>query len=75
MVANTFVTGSVDLARYYMEKRGIPKENLVRIDTTNKEACSREDYDEEIAEPVREFLRDRQGRGAIRCLVTVLASL
>jgi uncharacterized protein (TIGR03790 family) len=71
VVANSFVSDSVDLARYYMEKRGIPKENLIRIDTTIKEACSREDYDEEIAEPVREFLYNRQGGGAIRCLVTV----
>lgn len=71
VVANRFVTGSVELARYYMEKRGIPKENLVRIDTTDNESVSRKSYDEEIAAPVREFLRNRQGRGVIRCLVTV----
>jgi uncharacterized protein (TIGR03790 family) len=71
VVANKFVTESTELARYYMEKRGIPKENLIRINTTNKEWISREDYNEEVAEPVREFLRNRQERGEIRCLVTI----
>lgn len=68
VVANRFVEESVDLARYYMEKRGIPKENLIKIDTTEKESCSREDYDEDIAEPVRDFLHKRPD---IRCLVTL----
>lgn len=71
VIANKFVSGSVDLARYYMEQRGIPKGNLVRIDTTNKETVSREGYDKEIAGPVRNFLRSWQGQGEIRCLVTV----
>jgi uncharacterized protein (TIGR03790 family) len=70
VVANRFVEESVDLARYYMEKRGIPKENLVRIDTTEKEHCSREDYEEEIARPIRKFLLEK-GRKDIRCLVTM----
>ena len=71
VVANRFVEESVDLARYYMEKRDIPKENLIRIDTTEKEFCSRKDYDEEIAGPVREFLHKRKDPEAIRCLVTM----
>ena len=71
VVANKFVTGSVDLAHYYMEKRGIPKANLIRIDTTNKEWVSRKNYDEEIAAPVRQFLRSRKEKSVIRCLVTV----
>jgi uncharacterized protein (TIGR03790 family) len=71
VVANRFVEGSDDLARYYMEKRGIPKENLIRIRTTDKEFCSREMYEEEIAAPVREFLRKRRDGGTIRALVTM----
>ncbi len=70
VIANRFVEESVDLARYYMNQRGIPPENLIRIDTTDKERCSREDYDKEIAEPVRKFLRYKK-RKDIRCLVTV----
>lgn len=71
VVANRFVEGSVDLARYYMEKRGIPKENLIRIRTTDKEFCSREMYEEEIAAPVREFLSKRRDGATIRALVTM----
>jgi uncharacterized protein (TIGR03790 family) len=70
VVANRSASDSVDLARYYMEKRGIPKENLVRIDTTTKEYCSREEYDAKIAAPVRGFLRENAGKG-FRCLVTM----
>lgn len=71
VVANGFVEESVELAHYYMKQRGIPKENLIRIKTTSKEVCSREEYDEEIAAPVREFLRKRGGKGAIHTLVTM----
>ncbi|MBB5346969.1 uncharacterized protein (TIGR03790 family) [Desulfoprunum benzoelyticum] len=71
VVANRFIGEGVDLARYYMEKRGIPRENLVKINTTEKEFCSREVYDEEIAKPVRKFLRKRTGHLPVRCLVTM----
>jgi len=71
VVANRFVEGSVDLARYYMEKRGIPKENLIRIRTTDKEFCSRAMYEKEIAAPVREFLNHRRDGATIRALVTM----
>lgn len=69
VVANNSVSGSVDLARYYMKQRGIPKANLIRIRTTAKEFCSREDYENEIAQPIRDFLKSKSG---IRCLVTML---
>ena len=59
VVANRFVEGSVPLARYYMEQRGIPAENLIRVRTTDKETVSRRHYDSEIAKPVRKFLEKR----------------
>lgn len=71
VVANRFVEGSADLARYYMEKRGIPKENLIRIRTTDKEVCSRAMYEKEIAAPVREFLSKRGDGATIRALVAM----
>jgi uncharacterized protein (TIGR03790 family) len=71
VIANSNVGDSVKLARYYMKQRGIPEENLVRIDTASKESCSRKTYNEEIAGPVREFIASRQGKKAIRCLVTM----
>ncbi|MDT8405488.1 TIGR03790 family protein [Sulfuriflexus sp.] len=71
VIANSAVSGSVDLAKYYMKQRGIPKENLIRIRTTSKEFCSRDVYNDEIAEPVRNFLRKKADGTSIRCLVTI----
>lgn len=71
VITNSNARDSVQLARYYMEQRGIPAENLVSIDTTSKESCSRKAYDEEIAGPVREFLAGLKGKRDIRCLVTI----
>ena len=68
VIANRFAPDSVKLAHYYMEKRGIPKENLLKITTTEKEGCSRDDYDENIARPVKKaVLKNKQ----IKALVTV----
>lgn len=71
VIANSNVSDSVKLARYYMEQRGIPKENLISVETTSKETCSRNDFNEEIAGPIREFLYKRQGGKDVRCLVTM----
>lgn len=68
VIANRFVPESVDLAHYYMEKRGIPKKNLLKITTSEKESISRRYYDKEIAAPVRKaILKNKQ----IRALVTI----
>ncbi|MEA3544540.1 MAG: TIGR03790 family protein [Thermodesulfobacteriota bacterium] len=71
VVANRFVPESVDLARYYMKQRGIPKSNLLKITTTEKETCSRKIYDREIAKPVRKFLLKKSNVGKFRALVTI----
>jgi len=68
VVANRFVPESVDLAHYYMEKRGIPKQNLLKITTSEKETISRKYYDKEIAAPIRKRLLSRKD---IRALVTI----
>ncbi len=44
---------SVDLARFYAEKRGIPKDQVVGLKCVKTEEISREDYDKTIAEPLR----------------------
>jgi uncharacterized protein (TIGR03790 family) len=68
VIANRFVPDSVDLARYYMEKRGIPKENLLKIRTTDKEGCSRQSYNDQIADPVRKAVVKNK---KIQAIVTV----
>lgn len=66
LVANGQESDGVDLARFYMKKRGIPKENLLVINTAVKEGIDRHYYNDEIAAPVRKFIKDKPG---ISCLV------
>ena len=69
VVANTYDLDSVNLARYYMRKRGIPKDNLLKLRTTDEEDCSREEYDRKIAAPLRKRLNEKDPGKKIRCLL------
>ena len=69
VIANKDAWDSVKLAKYYMKKRGVPKENLVRLRVTDQEHCSREEYDKDIALPVRKYLDNLPDRGKIKCLL------
>ncbi|MFO7877336.1 MAG: TIGR03790 family protein [Desulfovermiculus sp.] len=69
VVANKNAARSVGLAKYYMQKRDVPEENLLQIWVTDGEGCSREDFDTKIARPVRRFLQENKGRKQIRCLL------
>jgi uncharacterized protein (TIGR03790 family) len=71
VIANDRVSESLQLAGYYMERRQIPRDHLVRISTSPDEHCSRQEYDETIRAPVRKAL-DRLGKEQrIRCLVVM----
>ena len=41
VIANSRANDSLGLARYYMQRRGIPPNHLIRISTTDLERCSR----------------------------------
>ena len=69
VVANRNAARSVGLAKYYMKRRGIPKENLIMLWVTDKEQCSRMDYDKKIAAPVKRYIEKNEFKGRIRCLV------
>ena len=49
VIANRWASHSVSLATYYMKKRGVPKENLLKVKISEKEVCSRADYNKKIA--------------------------
>ncbi len=68
VVANTNAAKSKGLARYYMNKRQIPHKNLVLLFMTDKESCSREEYEKKAVPPIRRFLDKNTG---IRAIVTV----
>ncbi|MFH2093915.1 MAG: TIGR03790 family protein [Pseudomonadota bacterium] len=68
VVANQNAAKSKGLALYYMEKRQIPKDNLVLVFMTDKETCSREDYTNKAVPPIRRFL---ENNSKIRAIVTI----
>lgn len=71
VVANVGAGDSLELAEYYMLRRRIPADNLVRIESSWKEHCSREEYDEKIKKPVQQALARRAPDSRIRCLVVM----
>ncbi len=71
VLANVNATSSLKLAKYYMQQRGIPEENLVRLSTVTTERCSRDEYTAKIRQPVRTFLSKRGANHGIRCLVSM----
>lgn len=71
VVANVREGDSLVLAEYYLRRRQIPLDQVVRINVPVGEHCSRQEYEEMIRKPVRQAL-DRLGPNRpIRCLVTV----
>lgn len=69
VVANQNSADGMQLARYYMAKRSIPVENLIKLRTTTSEQVSRREFDESIARPIRAYLHESGRR--IKCLVLV----
>jgi len=71
VIANRNASQSVGLARYYMKRRGIPKSHLLQLWITDKETCTREDYNKRVVPAVRNYLNKNDPQGNIRCLVTM----
>jgi len=70
IVANRAVPESSHLALYYMRKRNVPGNNLLLLTTAKGEQISREDYEREIASPVRNFIGNRDPDGKkFKCIV------
>ncbi len=69
VIANKNSHKSIDMATYYMHKRKIPADNLVEVQVTDKETCSRIDYKSKVASPVRQYLEQNGSGHHIRCLV------
>ena len=71
VLANRNAAKSVALAKYYMERRGIPEKNLLPLRITDKEWCEREDYEKRVAAPVREHLKEKDLKREIRCILVL----
>jgi uncharacterized protein (TIGR03790 family) len=68
VVANKDMVDSREVAAYYLDKRGVPKENLLELSLPKGENIDRADYDKKLAEPIRAALKANKG---IQCILTV----
>jgi uncharacterized protein (TIGR03790 family) len=57
---NKAVPDSVELAKFYAEKRGIAPDHLVGLNCSTDEEISREEYDTTIANPLRDIFKQRR---------------
>jgi uncharacterized protein (TIGR03790 family) len=72
VVANDNEPEGVALARYYLELRQVPEENLLLLTVPVGEVCSRKAYERRVAGPVRKYLSSVSPRWKIRCVLLML---
>jgi uncharacterized protein (TIGR03790 family) len=69
LIVNRNSSESLELAHLYQQRRKIPAENLLRVAFPETEDLNREQYQEQLVEPLREFLHEQNAGQSIRCLV------
>lgn len=72
VIANSEIDASVRIARYYCQKRGVPADNFVAwpLGKSLSTVISRDDYNRNLAEPLRLRLTGEKYAGKIKCLLT-----
>jgi uncharacterized protein (TIGR03790 family) len=60
VVYNGALPESVELAKFYAQKRGIAPDHLVALSCSKEEEISREEYDTTIAQPLRDVFKERK---------------
>lgn len=58
LIANEDAEGSVEIAEYYAELRGVPDDQILKIKIDDKEEITRELYRERIREPVTKYVNE-----------------
>jgi len=69
VVANANVEGAVELAQTYVQLRSIPDSNLLLVKTAGSYKVSRDDYDQQIAGPIRDHLREKKLEDRVQSIV------
>jgi len=69
VIANDHSPKGIEIAKYYMVQRKIPRGNFITVRVIDKETCSRIDYQKKVAEPVRTYIEQKDSGHTIRCLV------
>ena len=60
VVANKAMKDSRGVALHYLEKRGVPNENLIELDLPITEDITRADFKTKLEEPLRAALKDKK---------------
>ncbi len=71
VLANDQSPESLELATYYMKRRGIPLANRIILDLPTTDSISREVYEQDLLKPVREALEQKGLTKTIKVLVTL----
>lgn len=73
VIANRNISESGQIARTYCQKRGVPLENILELPlgTSFRDTISRDDYEKQFAEPIREEFLKHEHLGKIKCLLTL----
>src|SRR5438552_5726671 len=59
VVFNRDVSESVELAKFYAQKRGIARDHMVGLNCSPNEEINRDEYEATIAEPLRVVFKER----------------
>ena len=72
VIANSNIADSIALARYYCEKRGLPRGNVVPVAVGSRlrDSIARSEYENRMARPIRRLFATREDLAGIKCLVT-----
>jgi len=72
VIANSDIAQSMQIAQYYCAKRQVPTENILALSlgTSLSDTISRDDYEKQLAEPIRQKLLRLEFAGKIKCLLT-----
>lgn len=71
VIANNKVEGSVEIAQYYMKRRGIPESHLLPIALSLSETMSRQEYENVLSQSAAHALKGLQPKYPIAAIVLV----
>jgi uncharacterized protein (TIGR03790 family) len=71
IVANGNSRESLQVAEHYALRRGIPPQQIVKLDLPERETISRAEYDRKVVGPLRQVLQQHNLQKRVRVLVTV----
>ena len=65
IVYNDKAEGSLEIANYYSEMRGVPKEQILKISASDKEEITRAEFNKDIWAPVQNYVLEHENILAI----------